>query len=749
LGEGHPDFTQSLNNLAALLDSTGRYDEAEPLFRQALEVRRAALGEGHPDFATSLNNLAFLLQATGRYDEAEPLFRRALEVRRAALGEDHPDFAQSLNNLAFLLQATGRYDEVEPLYRRALEVRRAALGEGHPDFAQSLNNLAAFCVATGRAREAADLMQRSFGIEDRLIARVFPLLTDVQRLAFLRQIRTTLEVFLSLVTRHLAHDPSAVRAAFEAVLRRKALTAEAQIALRKAVASGRYPHLREPLGRWHGLLQQIARRTLEGPRPTEDAAEHQQALAALQTQCDRLETELAAQVPEMRLEQQLQAADRRAVALHLPEGVSLVEFVRFDDYDFHAVPARGERHWKPARYLAFILPAGRPDDVRMIDLGEAAPIDALIEDFRQAIEHGDDGRRAAKLTAHVTIPAPRPAAEPPTAGPGIALRKLVFDPLLPYLAGRGRLLVSPDGGLARLPLEILPADAPNRCLIDDYRIHYLAAGRDLLRLAEPATTSPHAALIVGDPDFDLALTQVTETPATEQTPPAGKRSVDLTRSGLPFGPLDGTGAEATAVAGLLGVEPILKGHALESSVKGAQSPPILHLATHGFFLSDQEYHHTHGGCEAGPRGEDPLLRSGLALAGANWRQKKFLPPAAAEDGMLTAQDVTGMDLTGTELVVLSACDTGLGAVHNGEGVFGLRRAFVLAGARTLVMSLWKVPDEQTQELMIDYYQRLLKGEPRAEALRQAQLSMKAKRPEPLYWGAFICQGDPGPLARFA
>jgi CHAT domain-containing protein len=153
------------------------------------------------------------------------------------------------------------------------------------------------------------------------------------------------------------------------------------------------------------------------------------------------------------------------------------------------------------------------------------------------------------------------------------------------------------------------------------------------------------------------------------------------------------------------------------------------------------------GLVAGTGLENPLLRSGLALAGANTAQQGGTLPPEAEDGLLTAEDVTGLDLLDTDLVVLSACETGLGEVHVGEGVFGLRRSFVIAGAKTLVMSLWKVPDEQTQELMVDFYQRLLNGESRADALRQAQLTLKAKYHHPYYWGAFICQGDPAPLTK--
>jgi CHAT domain-containing protein len=241
--------------------------------------------------------------------------------------------------------------------------------------------------------------------------------------------------------------------------------------------------------------------------------------------------------------------------------------------------------------------------------------------------------------------------------------------------------------------------------------------------------------------------------------------LDHNRRAYHFHRLPGTRAEGERVATLLDVSPWLDAKALEGRLKAeCRSPRILHLATHGFFLPDQQpdlpdaardiridpigpHDEAPGaGRLAGPMMENPMLRSGLALAGANiWLAAGRLPEEA-EDGLLTAEDVTGLDLLATKLVVLSACETGLGQVHVGEGVFGLRRAFVLAGAKTLVMSLWKVPDEPTRELMEDFYGRLLAGEGRAEALRQAQLTLKAKYSDPYYWGAFICQGDPSPLS---
>jgi CHAT domain-containing protein len=711
-----------------------------------------------------------------------------MEICRTALGEDHPHFATSLNNLALLHHSVGDHAAALPLYRWAIEIRRTAVGEDHPDYATSLDNLAALYAATGRAREAMLLTEKATAIDDRMIGQVLAIGSERQRDAFLNKVVSKLHVFLSLVLQHLSDSRNAIQAVFELVLRRKAVAAEAVAAQRDALLGGRYPALEPRLRDLADLRTQLARKTLAGPGP-EGLESHLRALADWEAQKERLEADLARQVPEMNLEQKLRAADRRAVALNLPEGVALVDFVRFPVFDFQAVPARGEPRWKPARYVAFILVSGAPDNVQMIDLGDSDPIDLMIADFRDGIiaeAEAGDGRDMSKRREEVPLSVESEAGE--------TLRAALFDRLAPSLGGSKRLLIAPDGDLARLPFEVLPT-ADGRRLIDHYQISYLSCGRDVLRFCAAATGQPAGPLVVADPDFDLVTvtmreqaqpkaglwsrllgrgkraiaTPVQSVPAFATTAPSvGRHSRDLDRdrSAYQFTRLPGTRAEGERVAALLGVSPWLDATALEGRLKtGCRSPRILHLATHGFFLPDQErdlnredrsfgfdfaaFPGAKDGLArlSGPMMENPMLRSGLALAGANTWLKAGNPPEEAEDGLLTAEDVTGLDLLNTELVVLSACETGLGQVHVGEGVFGLRRAFVLAGAKTLVMSLWKVPDEPTRELMEGFYRRLLAGEGRAEALRQAQLALKVRYPEPFYWGAFICQGDPSPLGK--
>ncbi len=774
-GAPHTAVASSLNNLAEFYQTLGDFAQAEPLYQRALAIwEQVYKGAPNPDVASSLDNLAGLYTSLGRYSEAEPLYQCAIVIREQALGQEHPAVATSLNNLAVHYHDLRDYVQAELFARRALAIREKALGKEHPDVAGSLNDLAGLLAATGRYAEALLLLSEGTQIESTLLASLAGALPERQLLTFARMIEGDAHVMLTLVWRYLGHDADAVRAALDLVLKRKAFALEATAARHEAALSGTYPALQSLFDKLHQVRMELARATLAGPpQVAEQAIEvHRHRLDELKERCEVLERDLAREVPEVALQQRLRAVDRQAVALNLPPETVLVEFARFDPYRFEAV-GTAPRLEAP-RYLAFILLAGEPDAVQMIDLGEAAGIDALIATFR----------------THVIGPTRGPGAERPEADPHPLLdvcRELygrLFQPLLQALGEDRdrRLLLSPDGELNLLPFETL-LDAEGRFVIEAHRVSYVASGRDVLRFGQ-RLGEPGEALIVADPDFDLCASEpaadpVDGSPREERFATTREgRSRDFRAEVDLFERLSSTRAEGEHITALLrqkGVpvrDPWFDREALEAPLKSVRAPLILHLATHGFFESDQARTPEDGSRGLSLRGsregvplaaniENPLLRSGLALAGANAQLRQRSQAPQAEDGILTALDVCGLNLYGTELVTLSACDTGVGEVRRGEGVFGLRRAFHQAGAKSLVMSLWQVPDEETQLLMEQFYQHLLAGQSKPDALREAQLSVIREMRErhvqpdfcglahPFFWAAFICQGDPAPMERGA
>jgi len=745
VGEKHPEFAASLNNMADLNYWMGKFDAAEQLYVKVLQIQKSSLGEKHPDVALSSQNLAVLYVKMGRYPEAESLYRQSLDIWKSALGNRNPNVALALQNLALLYVKMGRYEEAEPLYREALEIYVAVLGKDNPDVATTLNNLAALCAATSREGQALELMKQAEGIYDHLIRQVFTFASETERMGYVAVLRGDMDSFLSLISQHLADSPAAVADGLDMVLKRKAIVAEALAAQRDAILGGRYPDLAPALRRLRTLNAQIAQRIMSGPGP-EGPEAHRQLIEKWSAEKESLEVFLAGHIPEIDLERKLTEANRAKVAGALPEGTVLVEFVRFNPFDFKAIPAKGQPVWKAARYLVFVLLPGQPDNIQMIDLGEADLIDDMISDFRGEITgraEKPDGQAERGVRGAVMDVGPK-------------LREALFDPLKKVLGDRKRLILAPDGDIYRLSFSVLPADK-ERYIIDDYHISYVGAGRDILRFGSGFTPGASAPMVIADPDYDLeagAKSVQTDTGASRE-----RQFRDVFPSH--FERLPGTRVEGDHVAAMLGVKALEGGSATKRSVEDARSPRILHMATHGFFLPDQrrppgakEFQANRGRSGAanlaGPQSrgiENPLLGSGLVLAGYNpWRKGKVLSPEV-DDGILMAEDATGLDLLFTDLVVLSACQTGLGDIKAGEGVFGLRRAFLLAGAKTLLMSLWKIPDEETQMLMEGFYKRILEGKPRAEALREAQLEVKAVSPDPLFWGAFISQGDPGPLPK--
>jgi len=804
LGDHGLQLANALNNLAGLHSLVRDLDAAEPLYREALEMQRRALGERHEKVAEVESNLAVVLLMRGDAAAAEPLLRQATTTVRECFGERHERYGNCLHNLAQLHLVRGDLAAAEQALRAAVAVKAAALSSDHSKLIDTLSNLVFVLAASGRPAEALETLARISVIEDRHLGQVFRVGSSRQQLEHLRLPLLHLDLVLALVRQHFPDQPQWIVFAWDLVLRRKALAAEASFTQRDAMVGGKYPQLREKFAKLAAVRWEVARRAMVDS----DAAEpdgHREDLAAWEARCESLEAELARAVPELQLDQRLRAVGRRDVAAALPADSALVEFVRFRDPDLSSSLLLKGPASPPDRYAAFIVRPEKPDEAQFVDLGEAGAVERLIADFRSRVTGDAEGRNMAVS----------PAVKAPirVQGAGTALRAAVFDRIRAALGTARRVFLVPDGDLYLLPFEVLPDEA-GQFLIDRYRFSYLDTGRDLLRFGQTASGRNNEPVVIADPDFDLGQ------PASPPTHPGllargfsrealtspglvsakaarGAIIEALTRAGTSFPRLAGTRSEGERVGGLLGVVPWLGGEALERRLKGHRSPLVLHLATHGYFLNESDDaapesiglsrgEQAVAGRLTGRRLANPLLRSGLALAGANVWLRGGTPPDEAEDGLLTAEDVAGLDLLDTELVVLSACNTGLGDIRRYEGVFGLRRAFLLAGANTVVMSLWKVPDLATAILMEQFYHNLLnRGSERDLALSEAQRYLRdlsvgqiraawlsplmgakvsgdpAAREElqrlaplpddhrpfadPACWGAFICQGDPARL----
>lgn len=819
VGKKGSSYCMQLNNLARLYQTLNRYHEAEKLWLESLEVDRVEFRKNHPSHVIRLSNLAMLYKDMGQYEKgiksieeglkifstishsnkiewamlyhnlasllllkgdcSKAIYCQALatDIIKALLGKKSLEYTRCLNQQTNYYMLAGRFLEAVNLYQKQLEVHRSCVGSSglQYEYRITLQNLALALAGANRYREALQKMQEAAKIQTQLIGQVFCISSDNQRIDYLQDEQSDLSGHLSLIHQFFPNDRPAIQSAFDLVMQRKALATEAAILQRTAIWSDRYPHLKSQLQDLQKIDTQIANFSLKTPS-SEDKAADDSRLANLQQQRDELDRQLSRQIPELDLQEKLKNADRKAIASALPRHSILIEFVRTPIYDFKAVPARGETRWHPAHYLAFILRAGNPNRIELLDLGEAEPIDTLIRALRRSIR-GDRDLDLDDIPENASTP------------PEIALRQALLEPLEPFLKPQQQIFLAPDGELATLSFGILPSSTPGRYWMEDYHLGYLSVGRDILRFGSTHTNvRPTAPLVIADPDYNLA------SPHEAASVPSEPWQQELVRDshGKPiFKPLPATRLEGIQIAKRLGVKPYLGDKALKSLVRTCQSPRILHIATHGYFQETppQDPQETKTGDleQAFTTTTNPLLRSGLAFAGANTTLQGKPLPAAAENGLLAAQDAATLNLAATELVVASACKTALGDVFIGEGVMGLRRAFVLAGAQTLVISLWSVPDLATAILMDRFYHNLLIEKlDRAEALVQAQyyirdLTIAQMRPNwlteerishlcqsypqlenqlrqlsqksdtdrpyasPRCWGAFICQGNITPL----
>jgi CHAT domain-containing protein/tetratricopeptide (TPR) repeat protein len=757
-GEDDPLVADSLAAWADLQQRCGNREQALKGLLVCLQIRRKAFGDDAPLVGDTLEKAGSAFQELGDLSGALASFERALEIREAALGTNHPNVAVSLAHIASLCDRLGDYDTSAKLQRRGLSILEAAYGPDHPDVATTKQQLSFTLARQGELGEA--LLTGSAGFEKERNYLVGQL-TGVTKAIALRQVGnlfSSAETFHSVcglaAKRGIAVAPvlGAEQLAFNKALLEEVEATQAEL----DVAPG--SRLKGLRTRYGELQFQLAR--------LPDAKLSLEARAAkrrsLRDEASRLEAQLAEDtgaVGQMLRERKLTLA---SIAVRLPEESVLLDFARYRRFDF--TPKTND--WREARYAVYLsfglARASTNPVVRLADLGEAAPIDEAVGIVVGRMSAGQ--YRAKDLQAALE-----------------RLSQSVYAPLARHLTNVSHLIICPDGQLGRLPFEMLPVGPNGRFLVEDKTISYVTSGREVARLAQPsAKVKTSAPVVMGNPDFDLRLDhekplqlaslktegargQAPEIGATNlgsfaaSFSPSEMRSLSQSYRGFSFPPLPGSENEARAAARLLGTNSVLRlgREASEAALKGVVSPRVLHLATHGFFLSDQEFKRTNRAEDFlvpssgfAPRRfnpesdwENPMIRCGIALAGANHASR--ITNGLAEDGLLTALEASLLNLQGTELVILSACDTGTGEVKIGEGVMSLRRAFRIAGAETVLASHWRVSDAATRQLMTEFIRRWQSGEPRARAWREAQLSLLRSKDysSPYFWAAFTLTGQ--------
>ena len=711
-------------NLGSVYLDTNRTDESEVLMKRSLAIIEAQYGPDHPNAAYPLQNLGIIARGRKQYDVALDYLWRAEKLREKSIGLRHPLTASLLVNIGNVYRSQSNFPKAVEQYERALDILESVGSIYDSTTMLTLANLSRALAAEGNFARSGEVQVRLDQNIEKSISYNLILGSEKDKIAYIDTVSHFTDRTVSSNIRGLPNDKIATENAATAILQRKARVLDSLAQNISVLRQHLSPEDQKLFDDLSVATTSLAQLSLSGPRKT-PLPEYQKKLQALQTEREKLEAEIS-----KRSKGYIPLTDDvtlAAVRAAIPPDATLIEYVVYSPFNPKAADERSAN--EAPHYACYIIPS--VGDVRVVDLGPAADIDEGIAKLREAL--GDPQRTDVTQLAQ-------------------ALNLKIMAPVRALASGTKHFLVSPDGNLNLIPFEALVDDHQNY-LVQNYSITYLTTGRDLLRL-QVARKNQSAPLLIANPLFgEPGETLVAQASSPRATARQLRRSITTAAnlSQVYFAPLPATGREARSIQALFPSSQVFTGaSASKKNLKQINAPSILHIATHGFFLQDpssaapadtsvssKQKFSAKDAQESEVKIENPLLRAGFALSGAN------LNKSSTADGILTGLEASGLNLWGTKLVTLSACETGVGKIKNGEGVYGLRRAFFLAGTESLVMTLWEVNDRTTQEMMTSYYSGLKQGLGRGEALRKAQLALLKRKglQHPFYWAGFIQAGE--------
>lgn len=743
LGKEHPDYASSLNNLALLYIDEGQFERAEPLYLESKAIRGKTVGKEHPDYAQSLNNLALLYYSIHQYEKVEALYLEALAIQEKSLGKENAEYAKMLYNLGLLYNVIGQYDKAEPIHREVLTIREKLLGKEHSDYGESLNALADLYFMKGQNEKAETLyvesksiLEKALGKQHQYFAEVLNSLASLY--SFMGQYEKAESLFISSAELMRTNILSALHHLSEPEMNKYLLTFNQRednifsfnqkTASATGISKTGYDNTLFFKGFLLNAYQHSKKLILSNAAATEKfnllmtygrllAAEYAKPLTErkgvteLEEKSNTLEKELARAVSGYG--EAMKQVKWQDVQQKLKKGEAAVEFVNYRYIDKNKTDS--------TMYAAFLLRPGDPQP-QFIPLFEEKSIDSLLPSsgvlkadyVNRLYSLADRGAEIGKV-------------------PRRSLYEILWKPLEKELVGIKRIYFSPAGLLHRINIDAIPV-SETETLADRFQMIELNSSRQLV--------IPHNNSRVNNKAVEYGGIRFNSI------------EVDSSTRGETWSYLPGTEREVNSLEKIMlaaGLQTTLKkgSDATEESFKklgsaNSGSPRVLHIATHGYFFPDPKVEAGKGRSAAGDQesvfkmSDHPMLRSGLILAGGNvgWQGKRTLE--GKEDGVLTAYEISQMNLSNTELVVLSACETGLGSIQGNEGVYGLQRAFKIAGAKYLIMSLWQVPDKQTSLLMLAFYKKWLGNKmPIPKAFHEAQKQLRKSGLDPYYWAGFV------------
>ena len=671
------------SNLALLYQQMGKYTEAENIY---LRMQKKINDRTTPEFANILNNIAILFMVMNKQDKVEEMLEKSADIFKKSFGENSPAYAKVISDLGNFYRYKGRYADAEPLLAKALEIREQSLGNDHPLFSQSQEDLAILYWKTKNYDKAYSLYHNVMEKSLDFINRYFPPMSEAEKTKYWDLLSPRFQRFYNFAMEASASNKEIIFDLFEYRVATKGLLLSSSRKISQSILASGNTQLINDYAEWIDAKEQLTKLYVFSK---EDLQEQSINLDSLQGVVNAMEKKLSENSKDFSQFYFTSKIKYAEVQGKLKTDEALVEIIRLRNFD--------QTFNDSSRYLAVVVtksspstgPGGQP---KLVVLENGFDMEKkYFKTYRKSMQNKINDEQSYNY---------------------------YWAPLEAEVKGKKKIYVSLDGVYNQINLYTLKKTGSD-FLINQYDIILIGNARDIVSINNKSHAPGKKATLIGNPDYgtDKSLPPL----------PATKTEVD--------------GINKVLKSSGYQVSEFTEKNATENNLKLSKDVSILHIATHGFFFPDIEKASWPIGVSADNAKDNVLLRSGLVLTGVLESDKMNPTMDSVSNGVMTSYEAMNLDLKGTKLVVLSACETGLGEVKAGEGVYGLQRAFLVAGADALIMSLWKVDDAATQQLMNNFYANWIKNGDKQKAFKQAQLQLMTKYKEPYYWGAFVMMED--------